>query len=381
MNIKLTAFLAAWLLIAATFALAQTGLSLKGKITSPDGKPLDGATIYLNRAADSVLVKASLSEKDGSFVFTGLKSADYRVVVSIIGYKSYKSEVIKLQRDTILPAITLQPNETNLKEVAVSAKRPRVEQLIDRTVVNISSLPGNAGTTLLDLLAKAPGVSVDDNTISLQGKSSVMIYIDDKPTYLSGDDLANYLRSLPSSGIDRIELMTNPPARYDAGGSGGVINIRTKRSKETGFNGNLNLNYIQGKYTRSNNSVNLNYRQNKLNVSANLGYTLNNNYSAINLNRYFDPTIITDIAPDFTQNSFVKRHSENYSGRINIDYYATDKTTFGAAFTGLFSQGDNHTANTSLLSSTQGQLDSSIVANNVDKRQFKKRQHQPELPA
>src|ERR1700722_10587842 len=116
MNIKLTAFLAAWLLIAATFALAQTGLSLKGKITSPDGKPLDGATIYLNRAADSALVKTSLSEKDGSFVFAGLKAVDYRVVVSIIGYKTYKSDVVKLQKDTIMPAIILQPNETSLKE-------------------------------------------------------------------------------------------------------------------------------------------------------------------------------------------------------------------------------------------------------------------------
>jgi outer membrane receptor protein involved in Fe transport len=371
MTKKLTAFLAAWLLVASTFAQAQTGLSVKGRITSADGKPLDGATIYLNRAADSTLVKASLSEKDGSFIFAGLKAADYRLVVSTIGYKTYKSDVIKLQKDTVFPAITLQPNETSLKEVAVTAKKPPVEQLIDRTVVNVSSLPGNAGTTLLDLLAKAPGVSVDDNTISLQGKSSVTIYIDDKPTYLSGDDLANYLRSLPSSGIDRIELMTNPPARYDAGGSGGVINIRTKRNKETGFNGNLNLNYIQGKYTRTNNSVNLNYRQNKLNVSANLGHTLNNNYNAINLNRYFDPAVITDIAPDFTQTSFVKRHSENYSGRVNIDYYATEKTTFGAAFTGLFTQGDNHTANTSLLSSTKGQLDSTITANNVDNRQFK----------
>jgi len=371
MNKKLTAFLAAWLLIAATFVQAQTGLSIKGKITSADGKPIDGAAIYLYRAADSTLVKASLSEKDGSFVFAGLKPAAYRIVVNVIGYKTFKSQTIELGKDTILPAITLQPNETSLKEVTVTAKKPPVEQLIDRTVVNVSALPGSAGTTLLDLLAKAPGVSVDDNAISLQGKNSVTIYIDDRPTYLSGDDLANYLRSLPASGIDRIELMTNPPARYDAAGSGGVINIRTKRTKETGFNGNLNLNYIQGEYARSNNSVNLNYRQNKLNVSAGVGYTLNNNYSAINLNRYFDPVVITGIAPHFTQTSFIKRHSENYSGRVNIDYYATDKTTFGAAFSGLFTQGDNHTANTSLLSSSQGQLDSTITAKNVDNRLLK----------
>ena len=81
---------------------------LKGKITSADGKPLDGATIYLNRIADSTLVKASMSEKDGNFVFAGLKASDYRIMVSVIGYKTYKGGVIKLQRDTILPAIVMQ---------------------------------------------------------------------------------------------------------------------------------------------------------------------------------------------------------------------------------------------------------------------------------
>src|SRR5579872_3646178 len=123
-----------------------------------------------------------------------------------------------------------------LTKATVTARRPLIEHLIDRTVVNADALPGKDGATLMDLLEKSPGVTVEQNSIQLQGRDAVAIYIDDKPTYLSGDALANYLRSLPASAVDRIELMTNPPARYDAAGTGGVINIRLKRIREKGFN-------------------------------------------------------------------------------------------------------------------------------------------------
>ncbi|MER7715324.1 hypothetical protein ABTX83_33080, partial [Streptomyces werraensis] len=116
----------------------------------------------------------------------------------------------------------------------------------------------------LDVLSKSPGVNVDQNgIISLKGKNGVTIFVDDKPTYLSGSDLENYLRSLPSSSLDQIELMTNPPAKYDAAGNGGVINIKTKKTKIAGFNGGINLSLNQGELSRSNNSFNFNYRKDR----------------------------------------------------------------------------------------------------------------------
>jgi hypothetical protein len=265
-----------------------------------------------------------------------------------------------------------QKNDTarTLTKVTVTAHRPLVEHLIDRTVINADALPGKEGSTLMDLLEKSPGVTVEQNVIQLQGRDGVTIYIDDRPTYLSGDALANYLRSLPASAVDRIELMTNPPARYDAAGTGGVINIRLKRIREKGFNGNLSLNYIQGTYARSNNSLNLNIRQNKLNVAATVGYTLINNYTDIRLSRYFDPAVISDIAPVFTQSSYATYHAQNYSGRISADYYLTDKTTVGMVLSGLLTHASNPNANTSILSSQDGQVDSTIVANNTNTRRF-----------
>ena len=370
MKTKFTALAAAWLTIAPAFLYAQATLSLKGSVRSADSKPLEGASVYLNRAGDSGLVKTALTLADGSFDLPNLHDGSYRLVISRVGYQTFRSDVILLVKDTVLPDITLEQKSAVLKEVAVTAQRPLIEHLIDRTVVNVDALIGNAGSTVMDVLEKSPGVIVGPNdAIQLRGKSSVKIYIDDKPTYLSGEDLANYLRSLPSSTIDRIELMPNPPARYDAAGNGGVINIRTKRIREKGFNGNLNLAYGQGKYARSNNSLNLNYRHAKLNVAANLGYTLSNNFNDVILNRYFDQSV-TNISPDFGQTSFIRRQSHGYNARIGIDYYATEKTTFGILLTGLLTAGTVHTSSTSLLSDTQNQPDSTIIADNHDKRRF-----------
>jgi outer membrane receptor for ferrienterochelin and colicin len=123
-----------------------------------------------------------------------------------------------------------------LTSVTVTANKSFTEQKIDRTVVNVDALISNTGTNALEVLEKTPGVLVDENgAITFKGKSGVLVLIDDKPTYLSATDLAAYLRSLPSSALDKIELMDNPPAKYDAAGNAGVINIKTKKSKAKGL--------------------------------------------------------------------------------------------------------------------------------------------------
>ena len=136
-----------------------------------------------------------------------------------------------------------------LQEVLVSTKKPMIEQKIDRTVINVDASPSNAGSNVIEVLEKSPGVSVDkDGNISLKGKQAVLVMIDGRPSYLSPTDLYNYLKSLPSTAIDQIELMTNPPAKYDASGNAGVINIKTKKNKTIGFNGTYNASVGQGVY-------------------------------------------------------------------------------------------------------------------------------------
>lgn len=362
-NKKLTAVAAAWILFALNFAYGQQNFNFSGKVLAADNKPLEGAAVYLLRAADSTLIKTAITEVNGSYSLTALPQNTYRLTVTLVGYETYKNGPL----DSV---IILKAKGTSLKEVIVAASRPLVEHLIDRTIVNPEALLSNAGSTALEVLAKSPGVMVDDNdAISLKGKNNVMIFIDDKPTYLSGDDLANYLRAIPSSTIDRIELMPNPPAKYDAAGNGGVINIRTKRIRDKGFNGNLNLSLLQGKETRSNNSLNLNYRQNKLNVAANFSYFNNRFYNDLFINRYFDPSV-TAISPNFLQESFSHRHAVGYSGRVTADYYATEQTTLGIGVNGMINPIINNSLSTSSLLNNQNQLDSTIIANDYEKRQF-----------
>lgn len=360
----------AWLFIAPILLLAQPAFKLTGKITAANGKQMEGAAIYLNRVKDTALIKTAVTDSTGSYLFSSIPAGDYLITATMVGYEVYKSSVIILHADTTLSVITLSQTGASLKTVMVTTQRPLVQHLIDRTVVNADALISSSGGTAMDVLEKSPGVMIDQNGgISLQGKSGVTVFIDDKPTYLSGDDLANYLRSLPSSGIDRVELMTTPPAGYDAAGNAGIINIRTKKIKEKGFNGNATTSWAQGVYGRSNTNLNINYRHNKLNVAATLGYMNMTNFNAITLNRYFDESI-TSLSPNFNQTSFVKRTWQNYLARASVDYYATEKTTIGTVLSAVVTPTNSRTTNTSLLSNAQKQPDSTIDADNKEQRHF-----------
>jgi len=367
---KISAIAAVWLFIAPAFVYAQTEFTLKGRIRIAEGGSLEGAAVYLRRASDSMLVRSAVSDTAGAYIFFGVGGGSYRLVVNRVGYGAYRSDVIVVTGDTVLAAIVVN-GSGDLRAVTVAASRPLVEHLLDRTVVNPEVLISSAGTTALELMDKLPGVVVDANgTISLQGKSGVTVYVDDRPTYLSGEDLANYLRSLSTSTIDRIELMPSPPARYDAAGNAGVINIRLKRVREKGFNGNLNVSGLQGRYSRTNDNLALNYRHNKLNVSMSLGYALNNGYNSIVLNRRFDQSI-TGLSPEFMQNAYVRRPSGSYTIRCTVDYYANAKSTFGIIVAGLLAPSHDYTGSTSLLASAQKRLDSTIVADNREDRELR----------
>ncbi|MBD1386793.1 TonB-dependent receptor [Mucilaginibacter rigui] len=363
MKLKIAAFLAAWLSITSTFVNAQ---SISGKVTDSSQKPLDGASVYLMQ--DSALVKTALADAVGAFSFVQLKPGKYYLNISMMGFASYKSGLLK--PDTTLLAL-MQPTGKQLKEVVITSQKQFVEQKIDRTVVNVDALISNAGSTAMDVLEKSPGVLVDQSgAISLKGKNGVKIFIDDKPTYLSGADLDNYLRSLSSATIDQIELMSNPPAKYDAAGNGGVINIRLKRNKAKGFNGGINLSYSQGYYGRTNNGLNFTYRDNKLNLFGNFSYNTANGFSDLDINRHF----FTDAgAPDydFLQNSFIRRTSKSYNSKIGFDYYVSEKSTIGFIVNGLISPSDVNTINKSRFLNTNGNLDSTIVALNAQHRNFK----------
>ncbi|WP_316736029.1 outer membrane beta-barrel family protein [Pedobacter aquatilis] len=375
MNKKLTAFFVVWISIALNFVQAQQNSSkISGRVVNGENNNLELATIALYNSKDSVLLKTTLSEASGQFSFNNLAFGKYHLRVSSIGFGLYKSGEIELsEKDNQINIgdVKLLANQNMLKEVTVSGKKAFVEQKIDRMVVNVDALISNAGTNALEVLSKSPGVNVDQNgVISLKGKSGINIFIDDKPTYLSGPDLENYLRSLPSSTLEQIEIMTNPPAKYDAAGNAGVINIKTKKNKVAGFNGGINLSLTQGQLTRSNNSANFNFRRNKLNVFGNISHNLNNSFTDLDLNRTYKNA---DDSPKyyFNQNSYFRRHGNTFNAKAGVDFYQTEKTTWGFVFTGMSRISEQVNNNTSNLLNANKQPDSVIKAKNIDNINYK----------
>src|SRR6476620_455749 len=240
-------FVTLFFVFSSLLVFAQNTGTISGTVTDSMQRPLEGATVLLVTGAKDAPVKSALSDDKGAFVLEKIKFGTYKLIVSMTGFSKETGVTVILneEKNTInVGIVKLMNAATNLQGVTVTSQRAPVERRIDRTVVNADQMVSAAGTTALDVLERSPGVSVDNNgIISLKGKNGVTIVVDDKPTYLSGADLENYWRSLPASSVDQIELMTNPPAKYDAAGGGGVINIRLKRTKVKGFNGSLNTAY------------------------------------------------------------------------------------------------------------------------------------------
>ncbi len=316
------------MLFLFTGSIAYSQGTISGIVKDAQNKPIAGATVALHDAATQQI---SVTNSDGTFGFTKLKNGSYSLTVNYVGLKAITFSPVILEdahRNIKLPPIILQPAGGQvLKEVFITSKKPLVEQQIDRTVVNVDAMITSGSSNALEILAKSPGVSVDINDdIKLNGKNNVLLLIDDRPTYLSAQGLAAYLKSLPGGMLDKLELISNPPARYDASGNA-VINIVLKKNQARGFNGALSLGYNRGKYARSNDAVNVNYRTAHFNLFGNIGYSHDGNFSDQTFDRSFpDKSIL--------QNSNYNYQSNGYNGRVGLDYFASPKTTLGIIFSG-----------------------------------------------
>ena len=331
--------------------LSAQQIIVSGKVKGID--PQSPPIVRLCLASDSSLVKAAISDSLGNFELEISKTGTFVVIIDQIDYQKYVSPGFQIDSTAShieLPEISVSVPVTKLDDVVITVKKPFIERKIDRVVVNPDALVGGSGTTVLDLLEKAPGVTVDMNgNISLKGKTGVQVFIDNKPTYMSQEDLAGYLRSLPSNMVASIEIMTNPPARYDASGNAGIINIILKKLKEKGFNGGITLSYGQGRYYRTNNSFNFNYRVSKINLFSTLGWSQNNSYQDLDINRYyFTPDGQT--SSSFLQNSYIKREHGGRSAKIGMDWYASKKSTIGVVFSGFYNPSKtSHDSHASIL--------------------------------
>ncbi|MGE5520762.1 MAG: TonB-dependent receptor domain-containing protein [Candidatus Dadabacteria bacterium] len=370
----LTVFVISLFTTKAQTSYQQSGSRIIGTVVDGSQKTIESATITLLRAQDSLPVKYSVATRNGQFTFENIAKGNYLVSVSVVGHQKGYSELIRLTADqTIqLKPIILTQQAKDMSVVTVTAKRPFIEQKIDRTVINVEASVTNAGANVLEVLEKSPGVSVDkDGNISLKGKQGVLVMIDGRPTYLGAAELANYLKGLPSSTVDQIELMTNPPAKYDASGNSGIINIKTKKNRVAGLNGNVTSSYTQGIYYRLSESFNVNYRTKKVNLFANGFYNKSHSYNQLTINRKLKDLNNRQVIAIFDQVSNMNGFNDYPQLKAGADFFLSKNTTIGVVAGGFINPGRALTSNTSYLQDATSKIDSIVYATSTNNQRWK----------
>ncbi|MDF7810451.1 TonB-dependent receptor [Hymenobacter sp. YC55] len=321
---------------------AQTSGNITGTVRSAAGTAIDYATVTLHRAADSSVVKTEFSDANGAFRFEHPTEGRYRVSAAQIGFARYWSEPFALPASgsLALPSIALQPSAaTALKEVQVVGQKPLFERLADRTVVNVEGSTLAAGNTTLDVLARAPGVTVDGNdNLALRGRQGLLVLIDGKRQPMTGSELADYLRSLPADQLKSIELITNPPAKYDAQGGAGIIAINLKKDQRMGTNGALNASYGRTQYNKFTSGFSGNHRRKDLNIFTSVNYTRRRGFGIRNTYRYFYESQ-NEEAPVLQSTSDQRNRIESSDHfliyKIGADFNLSKNTVLGGAINGF----------------------------------------------
>ncbi|MFK8009957.1 MAG: TonB-dependent receptor [Saprospiraceae bacterium] len=323
------------LFITITFLLsffvlnAQKGM-IKGQLVDEKGTTLEYANVLLLNPLDSSLIKGVVTDLEGGFIFDAVAKGNYLVSASSVGFNESYSSLINSNNDkiTIDPLILTQGVE--LSEVMVTTKKPFIEMKADKIIVNVENSTVNSGNSAIEILQKSPGVIIDkDNQISLRGKQGVLVMINGKNQYLSGEELTRLLESMPAENIQNIEIITNPSAKYDAEGNAGIINIRLKKNNNVGFNGSVNAGIRKGQRLSYNTGLNFNYRSNKINI-----------YGSGSVNEWagFQDLIIKKVIPfnegetTFDQVSDMTDEERSYNTRLGMDYNLSDKTTIGVLY-------------------------------------------------
>jgi iron complex outermembrane receptor protein len=360
---------------------AQNG-KITGSVKDASMKSIHSATVSLLKSKDSSVAKFVATGKDGQYEFLGIADGKYFVSVSNVGYAKVVSAPFEISSSNAtinVPVLLISEQAKDLGGVTVTAKKPFIEARPDKTIVNVDASPTSAGATVLELLEKSPGITVDnDGNISLRGKAGVIIMIDGKPTYLSSTDLANLLKNMPASQLEQIEIMTNPSAKYDASGNSGIINIKTKKGKASGFNGSVMAGITTSFFKtgdalyvipKSQNSINFNYRKNKFNLFGNYNPNFYNGRGNLNIERKFfddngDLAGYSDIATKF------KFGNNNHTLKLGVDFFADKKNTFGVVASGFMFNGHPSPVTINTLSDANHEETSSMVSNTENRIDF-----------
>ncbi|TDO72821.1 outer membrane receptor protein involved in Fe transport [Flavobacterium chryseum] len=339
-------------LVLPLFCLAQASLKLKGKIAS-ETTPLEWADISLSNP-EGKIIDGTTSKQDGSFEIS-LKKGTYKIGISLLGFSDFEKEIL-IEKDTDLGTIILKETTTNLGEVVIQTKKKTVEQKTDRLVYNLENNVTTVGGDALSAINTAPGVVVQNNTITILGKGTSRVMIDGRMIELAGEELNNYLKSISASDIKNIEVISNPPAKYDAEGTGGLINIIMKKGVRDSWKNTTTVSYDQNKFGIYTLRDNFFYNKNKFRFSASVNAKTGYLNATDDLKMYF---------PDGLSHMYsaTKVKTENLSGKLALDYDISERTTIGFQYLNDRNNPDFKSNIRIDNYNTQNQLDNVILNN------------------
>ncbi|WP_462254453.1 outer membrane beta-barrel protein [Ferruginibacter sp.] len=353
----------AFSLFTTLASFAQNFSTITGQIKDNNGNGVAAATVMLHHAKDSALAKTAVSNSTGNYELLAIKPGNYFISTTVAGMIKASSAIIEVKENenATVAAIIVTPATKNLQGVTVTSQKPMIEVRADKTILNVEGTINAVGNDALELLRRSPGVMVDkDDNLSLAGKNGVQVFIDGKPSPLSGSDLANYLKSLQSAQIESIEIITNPSAKYEAAGNAGIINIRLKKNKSYGTNGSVSAGYVQGTYAKYNGGLNINNRNKYINAFGNYNYNNGDNLMTFNSRKEQLDTL-------FTQSNRIIFKNNTHSFKGGLDYFINAKSTIGAIVSGNIASNDITTAGPMYFTyMPTGQLNRILKATNTN---------------
>ncbi|WP_367867786.1 outer membrane beta-barrel protein [Pedobacter sp. WC2423] len=322
-------FLAFFLSLSCNCIYAQ--YKITGKIFDKNNNPLPFVDVKANNTR---ITKVSLTDKDGVYTINNLPASDYEITIHTLLSKEIKKSVTVTDKDLDL-GITFIDQEKNLQEVVITGqKKQQVEQKIDRLVINVEGTPIGISGSALEVLQRLPGVEIGSNgsSITLNGKSEVGVLINDKLTRIPISSLIQILSSTNAKDIEKIELISIPPAKYDAEFTGGLINIKQVKKNTKGTNGSILAGLGFGKKDKEKFGINWNARNNKINFYGDLNYDRNNTprtFTNSGTSRSSDQSVTSNFTETYRDPIIT-----GYSGRLGLDYYINSKFTFGVLVNG-----------------------------------------------
>ncbi len=290
-------------------------------------QPLPNATIIL--AASNTSKATTTSDNKGNYTFKNVTNGIYSLTVQYIGYKINTITAISITTGESNKNFNhfLALNQQGLKAVTVTAAKPFIVMSADKLTLNVASSPIAAGGNAYDILLRAPGVVEQNNNLSLNGKS-VTVLINGRPSNLSGEDLKTMLTGMQANGIEKVEVISNPSAKYDAQGAS-IINIILAKNKNLGTNGTATIGIGTGRYVRGNSGITLNYRNKNTNIYGSYDYAYNPQYIENTLDRNISNT------STISEYEYEIRHRSNHNYKIGFDYDINKRSSFGILARGV----------------------------------------------